>query len=77
MLTYLSLRLDTDSSTVQAYIGSTALFVASSIGTALSPTLPVFFMFRAFTACQVTALLIVGPSCIADIYHPVRHPPAI
>ncbi|XEV07372.1 hypothetical protein FSHL1_012659 [Fusarium sambucinum] len=55
-----------------AYVGSTTLLLAFSIGTALSRTLTAFFVFRALTACQVTALLIVGPSCISDIYHPVQ-----
>ncbi|KAF5012013.1 hypothetical protein FDECE_1908 [Fusarium decemcellulare] len=55
-----------------AYVGSTTLFLVFSIGTALSRNLVAFFVFRALTACQVTALLIVGPSCISDIYHPVQ-----
>ncbi|CAG9961962.1 unnamed protein product [Clonostachys byssicola] len=55
-----------------AYIGSSTMFVAFSIGTALSPNLVSFFIFRALTACQVTALLIVGPTLISDIYHPVE-----
>lgn len=42
-----------------------------SIGTALAPNLPSFFVFRILTAFQGTAFLIVGASCIGDIYRPV------
>lgn len=55
----------------KAYIGSSTMFMAFPIGTALSPNLVAFFIFRALTACQVAALLIVGPTLISDIYHPV------
>ncbi|KAK7230014.1 hypothetical protein V2G26_002184 [Clonostachys chloroleuca] len=55
-----------------AYIGSSTMFMAFPIGTALSPNLVAFFIFRALTACQVAALLIVGPTLISDIYHPVE-----
>lgn len=55
-----------------AYIGSTLLFFLSSLGTALSPSLPVFFVCRAFTAFQGTAFLILGSSSISDIYHPTE-----
>ncbi|KAJ7819799.1 MFS transporter [Mycena olivaceomarginata] len=44
------------------------LFFACSLGTALSPNLPAFFVFRALTAFQGTSFLIVGSSCIGDIY---------
>ncbi|KAM5356708.1 hypothetical protein ACJ41O_003354 [Fusarium nematophilum] len=55
-----------------AYIGSTLLFFLSSLGTALSPSLPLFFTFRALTACQGSAFLVLGSSCISDIYHPTE-----
>ena len=48
------------------------LFTAFSIGTALSPNLASFFIFRIFTAFQGTAFLIVGASCIGDIYRPTE-----
>ncbi|KAI9654971.1 MAG: hypothetical protein M1821_005724 [Bathelium mastoideum] len=48
------------------------LFTAFSIGTALSPNLASFFVFRMFTAFQGTAFLIVGASCLGDIYRPTE-----
>ena len=48
------------------------LFTAFSVGTALSPSLVSFFIFRIFTAFQGTAFLIVGASCIGDIYRPTE-----
>jgi MFS family permease len=56
----------------QILISSALLFFAFSLGTALSPNLPAFFVFRALTALQGTSLLIVGSSCIGDIYRPVN-----
>ena len=48
------------------------LFTAFSIGTALSPNLTSFMIFRILTAFQGTAFLIVGASCIGDIYKPTE-----
>ncbi|KAL9091314.1 MAG: hypothetical protein Q9165_004948 [Trypethelium subeluteriae] len=48
------------------------LFTAFSVGTALSPNLASFFVFRILTAFQGTAFLIVGASCIGDIYRPTE-----
>ncbi|EWZ38803.1 hypothetical protein FOCG_05192 [Fusarium oxysporum f. sp. radicis-lycopersici 26381] len=56
----------------KSYLCSTILFFAFSLGTALSPTLASFFVCRAFTAAQGTAFLILGSSCISDIYHPTE-----
>ncbi|KAJ7237705.1 major facilitator superfamily domain-containing protein [Mycena haematopus] len=53
------------------------LFFASSIGTALSPNLAAFFIFRALTAFQGTSFLIVGASCIGDIYRPTERATAM
>jgi MFS family permease len=53
------------------------LFFVFSIGTALAPNLPAFYVFRILTAFQGTAFLIVGASCIGDIYRPVRIMPPI
>lgn len=55
----------------KAYIWSTLFFLCFSIGTAVSPSLTTFFVFRGLTALQGTAFLILGSSCISDIYHPV------
>ncbi|KAK1635840.1 putative MFS transporter [Colletotrichum phormii] len=53
-----------------AYLYSLTLFLVFTIGTALAPQLELFFLFRAFTAFQGTSFLILGSSCISDIYHP-------
>jgi hypothetical protein len=53
-------------------VTSAALFTAFSIGTALSPNLAAFYVFRILTAFQGTAFLIVGSAVIGDIYKPVR-----
>ncbi|KAF9871096.1 major facilitator superfamily transporter [Colletotrichum karsti] len=55
-----------------AYLYSVALFLAFNIGTALAPRLELFFLFRALTAFQGTAFLILGSTCISDIYHPTE-----
>ncbi|EEU34800.1 uncharacterized protein NECHADRAFT_39646 [Fusarium vanettenii 77-13-4] len=55
-----------------AYLGSTALFFLSSLGTALSQSLEAFFFFRALSACQGSAFLVLGSSSISDIYHPTE-----
>ncbi|OLN86074.1 MFS antiporter QDR3-like protein 1 [Colletotrichum chlorophyti] len=53
-----------------AYLRSVALFLIFTIGTALAPSLELFFLFRALTAFQGTAFLILGSASISDIYHP-------
>ncbi|KAJ6567123.1 major facilitator superfamily domain-containing protein [Mycena capillaripes] len=58
-------------------VTSAFLFFACSIGTALSPNLPAFFIFRALTAFQGTSFLIVGASCIGDIYRPTERATAM
>ncbi|KAK7035974.1 MFS general substrate transporter [Favolaschia claudopus] len=56
---------------------SALLFFAASLGTALSPNLAAFFVFRALTAFQGTSFLIVGASCIGDIYRPTERATAM
>lgn len=56
----------------QVYRFSLLMFCAASIGTAFSPTLVAFFVFRGLSAIPSTSFLILGSSCISDIYHPVR-----
>lgn len=56
---------------------SAALFFAFSIGTALAPNLPSFFIFRMLTAYQGTSFLIVGNACIGDIYTPTERGTAL
>jgi MFS family permease len=48
------------------------LFCGCSIGTALAPNLPAFFIFRILTAFQGTSFLTIGASCIGDIYRPLE-----
>jgi len=60
-----------------AQLGSAILFTAFSIGTALAPNLASFFIFRLLTAFQGTSFLIIGSSCIGDIYRPVDRATAL
>jgi MFS family permease len=53
------------------------LFFAFSIGTALAPNLASYFIFRVLTAYQGTAFLIVGTSCLGDIYTPTARATAL
>ncbi|KAF2156215.1 MFS transporter [Myriangium duriaei CBS 260.36] len=56
---------------------SAFLFTAFSIGTALAPNLASFFVFRVLTAFQGTSFLIIGSSCIGDIYRPTERATAL
>jgi hypothetical protein len=56
---------------------SAILFAAFSIGTALAPNLASFFIFRILTAFQGTSFLIIGSSCIGDIYRPTERATAL
>jgi MFS family permease len=58
-------------------ITSAWLFFAFSIGTALSPNLASYFIFRMLTAYQGTSFLIVGTSCLGDIYTPTARATAL
>ncbi|TGO21938.1 hypothetical protein BPAE_0192g00060 [Botrytis paeoniae] len=51
---------------------TSSLFTACSIGTALAPNLPAFFIFRILTAFQGTSFLTIGAACIGDIYRPTE-----
>lgn len=53
------------------------LFCACSLGTALSPNLASYFVFRILTAFQGTSFLNVGASCIGDIYRPTERATAM
>ncbi|KAJ5728252.1 hypothetical protein N7493_004582 [Penicillium malachiteum] len=52
------------------FLISAFLFFAFSIGTALAPNLPAYFIFRILTAFQGTSFLVVGSSAIGDVYEP-------
>lgn len=58
-------------------VSSAALFTAMSIGTALAPNLAAYYIFRMLTAFQGTSFLIVGTSCIGDIYTPTQRGTAL
>lgn len=58
-------------------IPSGVLFFAFSIGSALAPNLASFFIFRILTAFQGTSFLIIGSSCIGDIYRPTERATAL
>lgn len=58
-------------------VASAALFTAMSVGTALAPNLAAFYIFRMLTAFQGTSFLIVGTSCIGDIYTPTQRGTAL
>ncbi|GAB7353396.1 hypothetical protein MBLNU459_g3870t1 [Dothideomycetes sp. NU459] len=58
-------------------ISSAALFTAFSIGSALAPNLASFFIFRILTAFQGTSFLIIGSSCIGDIFRPTERATAL
>ncbi|KAI0842538.1 MFS general substrate transporter [Hypoxylon sp. FL0890] len=47
-------------------------FLACSIGTALSPNLAAFFVFRLLTAFEGTSFILVGASVIGDMYRPTE-----
>lgn len=56
---------------------SAAFFCFFSIGTALAPNLASFFIFRVLTAFQGTSFLIIGSSCIGDVYRPTERATAL
>ena len=58
-------------------VSSAVLFTAMSIGTALAPNLAAFYIFRMLTAFQGTSFLIVGTSCIGDIFTPTERGTAL
>lgn len=58
-------------------IASAVQFCAFNIGTALAPNLGAYFVFRILTSFQGTGLLIVGNSCLADIYEPTARATAL
>ncbi|UQC83831.1 uncharacterized protein CLUP02_09327 [Colletotrichum lupini] len=54
-----------------------SLFLGCSIGTALSPNVPAFFVFRILTAFAGTSFLVTGPAVIGDLYHPTERATAM
>ena len=62
---------------MQICILSAVLFLAMSAGTALAPNLASFYVFRMLTAFEGTAFLIVGSSCIGDVFRPTERATAL
>ncbi|KAL2867252.1 putative MFS transporter [Aspergillus lucknowensis] len=60
-----------------SYLSSVTTFLGCSIGTALSPNIAAFMVFRMATAFAGTAVLIIGPVTIRDLYHPLERATAI
>ncbi|KAL3468950.1 major facilitator superfamily domain-containing protein [Aspergillus californicus] len=58
-------------------LASTIGFVGASIGTALSPNIASFMVFRMLTAFVGTAILVIGPAIIRDLYPPFERATAI
>ncbi|KAL6896053.1 major facilitator superfamily domain-containing protein [Trichoderma longibrachiatum] len=56
---------------------TTVLFFLLSIATALAPNLASFFIFRALSAFEGTAFILLGASCIGDIYRPTERATAL
>lgn len=48
-----------------------------SLGTALSPNLASYFIFRILTAFEGTSFLTIGAACIGDIYRPTERATAM
>ncbi|CCF38930.1 major facilitator superfamily transporter [Colletotrichum higginsianum] len=56
---------------------SASTFFAFCVGTALSPNLAAFFVFRMLSAFTGTAYLVLGSACISDIYKPTERGTAL
>lgn len=52
-------------------------FFALSLGTALAPNLAAFFVFRALSAFEGTAFILLGAAVISDIYRPTERGTAV
>ncbi|KAF6828944.1 MFS transporter [Colletotrichum musicola] len=59
------------------FVISASLFCAFSLATAVSPNLVAFFIFRSITAFGGTCFLVVGSSCLSDIYRPTERGTAL
>ncbi|KAL4960012.1 putative MFS transporter [Aspergillus stella-maris] len=53
-------------------LASTFIFLGVSVGTALSPNIAAFMVFRMLTAFVGTAILVIGPAIIRDLYRPLE-----
>ncbi|KAM0255478.1 hypothetical protein ACHAQJ_005705 [Trichoderma viride] len=53
------------------------LFFLLSMATALAPNLAAFFVFRALSAFEGTAFILLGAACLGDIYRPTERATAL
>ncbi|KAH6610781.1 hypothetical protein Trco_000801 [Trichoderma cornu-damae] len=53
------------------------LFFLLSMATVLAPNLAAFFVFRALSAFEGTAFILLGASCLGDIYRPTERATAL
>ncbi|KAH7326289.1 major facilitator superfamily domain-containing protein [Stachybotrys elegans] len=58
-------------------MGTAVAFFLLSVATALAPNLASFFVFRALSAFEGTAFILIGSTCIGDIYRPTERGTAI
>ncbi|KAI8270167.1 Dityrosine transporter 1 [Colletotrichum sp. SAR11_239] len=59
------------------FVISTVLFCTFSLATAKAPNLAAFFIFRCITAFGGTCFLVVGSSCLSDVYRPTERGTAL
>ncbi|KAK1656502.1 major facilitator superfamily domain-containing protein [Colletotrichum phormii] len=59
------------------WVSTYFIVLGCSIGTALSPNVPAFFVFRILTAFAGTSFLVTGPAVIGDLYHPTERATAM
>lgn len=62
---------------MQISLATAVLFLGCSLGTALSPNLSSYFVFRILTAFEGTSFITIGSSCIGDIYRPTERATAL
>ncbi|KAM5386705.1 hypothetical protein ACJZ2D_000668 [Fusarium nematophilum] len=58
-------------------MSTAVLFFLLSLATALAPNFAAFFVFRALSAFEGTAFILIGAACIGDIYRPTERGTAI
>ncbi|KAF9893339.1 hypothetical protein FE257_011771 [Aspergillus nanangensis] len=58
-------------------LATSVTFLGASIGTALSPNLASFMIFRMLSAFSGTAILVIGPAVIRDLYQPLERATAL
>ncbi|TEA07498.1 Itaconate transport protein [Colletotrichum sidae] len=59
------------------FVSSAVLFCVFSLATGVAPNLAAFFIFRSITAFAGSCFLVVGSSCLSDIYRPTERGTAL